>query len=247
MREYQLRQIRTLSDIAIYLKKTKFTNKRVLRLKKEILAHNDRVTALARENGTAALAPTVVRLAKQGTKHSLREDQMLPLSRRGRKLARRYPELLEALKVPHKNASVAAIADAAERMAGALRPYLHFLITGGYPRTCLITLRRDAQALRKHVETGVQSRQIVGHTNRELTKELSLARDTIRELDAVIRSLDDFPKYKFDWTYWNRVGARKGRPSKRRIAARERAAVRDRARDYRGQKTAREWSPGQTY
>lgn len=240
MREYQLRQIRTLSDIAIYLKKTKFTNKRVLRLKKEILAHNDRVTALARENGAAALAPEVVHLTKHGTKHNLREDQMLPLSRRGRKLARRDPELLEALKVPHKNASVAAIADAAERMADALRPYLPFLIRGGYPRTCLNRLRRDARALRQHVEMGVQWRQIVGRTNRELTKELSLARDTIRELDAVMRSLDDFPKYKFDWMHWNRIGPRMGRPSKRRLAARERAAVSARARADSAAPTARE-------
>ena len=240
MREYQLRQIRTLSDIAIYLKKTKFTNKRVLRLKKEILAHNDRVTALARENGTAASAPKVVRLAKHGTKHNLREDQMLPLSRRGRKLARTHPALVEALRVPHKNASVAEIADAAERMADALRPYLPFLIGGGYPRTCLIKLRRDARALRKNVEAGVESRQIVGRTNRELTKELSLARDTIRELDAVMRSLDDYPKYKFSWTYWNRIGPRLGRPSKRRVAARERAAVRARAREDSTPPAARE-------
>lgn len=240
MREYQGRQARTLHLIAKYLRETTFTNKRVLRLRQEILAHNDRVTELVSENRVAKTLPRIARFTKQGTKQNLREDQMLPLSRRGRKLARKHPELLEAIRVPHKNASVAEIADAAERMAAALRPYLAFLVAGGYPRTCLIRLRRDARALRKHVEAGVESRQIVGRTNRELTKELALARDTIRELDAVMRSLDDYQKYEFHWTYWNRIGRRMGRPSKRRLAARARAAVRARARDGSTPPAARE-------
>jgi hypothetical protein len=105
------------------------------------------------------------------------------------------------------------------------------LIKAKYPRDCLKALRRDAQALRAHAEAAEKSRGLLNRSNRELTEELSLARDTIDELDSVLRSLNDYSSYKFGWSFVNRVGARMGRPSKRRLAARERSARKHGVRD----------------
>jgi hypothetical protein len=196
-----------------------------MHLVKEVLAHDDRVKEIAREN-SAAKAEPILRRGRSLTKDDLRSKQILPLSRRGRKLARVFPELISALKVPHKNATVAEIADAAERIADALTPHLKVLIEAEYPRNCLAVLRRDARALREHHAAVQESRGLLGRSNRELTEELALARETINELDAVLRSLDDYESYRHEWQHCNRVGARMGRPSKRRLVARERSAAR---------------------
>jgi hypothetical protein len=230
MKERQQRQIETLKAIVWFFKAHRFTNARVLHLVKELLAHYARVTQLVEENRNAKREPIVVIRGRYRTKDSLREDQMLPLSRRGRKIARGNPALLTALKVPHKNATVDQIVDAAERIAGALTPHLKVLVAAQFPRNCLTTLRRDARALRAHADKLQEARTLLGRSNRELTAELSLARETINELDAVLRTLEDYESFAFDWHFANRVPARKGRPSKRRLAARERSTARRRAR-----------------
>ena len=236
MKERQKRQIRTLRAIVHFLQVHGFTNTRVLRLEQELLAHLERITAVESKNQIAKMMPVILRpvgKVKHEAKDTLREDHLLPLSRHGRKLAREYPKLLSALKVPHKNASADEIADAGTRLADTLKPHLSFLVEAGYPRNCLTVLRREARALRANTEAKVDSRKVIGRTNRELTRELSLTRDTINELDAVLHSLDNYESFAADWKFCKRVGARMGRPSKRRLAARERSAVRARAREER--------------
>jgi hypothetical protein len=226
MRERQDRQIETLGAIVRFLRKFLFTHPRAQHLKEELLAHYERVMELVTENRRAKAEPRHRRGYRRISKDSLRAGLLLPLARRSRKLSRVYPELELALKVPHKNASVAQIADAAERMADALTPHLRVLIRAKYPRNCLDMLRRDARALREQAEATVEARGLLNRSNRELTEELSLARDRISELDAVLRSLDNYSTYAADWRHCNRVGARMGRPTKRRLAARERSAAR---------------------
>jgi hypothetical protein len=231
MRERQDRQIELLRAIVRFFKQHRFTNARVLHLMEELLAHYARVRQLVEENSSAKAAPIIVRRGAYLTKDRLREEQLLPLSRRGRKLARAHPELLTALKVPHKNAPVDEIVDAAERIAHALRPHLNVLIEAKFPRNCLAVLRRDARALRADAAGRQESRALLGRSNRALTEELSLARQTINELDAVLRTLDNYRSVATDWNICNRMGARLGRPSRRRLAARQRSAARLRARE----------------
>ena len=226
MKERNERQISTLAAIARLLRGTTFTNARVLHLKDEVLAHDARVTELANDNHRAKREPVVRRGRRRLTKDAVREELLIPLSRRGRKLARAYPELTSALKVPHKNATVAEIAEAAERIADALTPHLNVLIEAKFPRNCLSALRQDARALRAHADAVADSRGLLARSNRELTAELSVARDTIDELDSVLRSLDDYESFSQVWKSVSRVGARMGRPSKRRLAARKRSAAR---------------------
>ena len=228
MRERQGRQYEALHSIASHLRRTRFTNPRILYLKDELLAHDERVWELMAENARAKREPQLQVGRRRLTKDGLREKQLIPLSRRGRKLARVHPELTSALKVPHKNASVTELADAAERIADALTPHLQFLIEAKWPRNCLNTLRQDARALRAHADTVAESRELLGRSNRELTAELSAARQTLREFDSVLRSLDDYPSYKIGWESLTGVHARMGRPTKRRLAARERSAARHR-------------------
>jgi hypothetical protein len=229
MRERQDRQSQTLHGIALYLDQTEFTNKRVLHLKAEVLAHDARVRELTSENRAAKQNPSI--RGRDVTKYALRKKTLLPLARRGRKLIPLYPGLELELQVPHKKASAAQIADAAERIADALTPHLNVLIKAKYPRNCLKLLREDARALRAHADAVVGARGQLGLSNRELTKELAAARDTINELDSVLRSLADWDSYKTAWTNWNRVSPRMGRPSKRRLAARERSAAKHGLRD----------------
>ena len=228
MRERQERQIITLKAIARFLRDTVFTNARVLHLKAELLALCERVLELATKNREAKVESGRGRRRPRFTKNTLREQQLIPLSRRGRTLAREHPDLRPALKVPHKNASVAEIADAAERLADALTPHLNFLIKAKYPRNCLKTLRQDARSLRAQTETAHVARGSLGRSNRELTRVLAAAREKIDELDSVLRSLDNYSQYRINWEICNRVGARMGRPSKRRLAARERSAAKTR-------------------
>lgn len=227
MRERQERQISTLKSIVRFLKAALFSNERVLHLRDEILAHYARVMELVEQNRRAKLEPRIRRGRRQVTKKGIREYQLIPMSRRGRKLYRMYPELEVALQVPHKNATIAQVADAAERFADALKPHLSVLIEAKYPPNCLKILREDANVLRDRADAAQQSRNLLNRSNRELTEELALTRSTIDELDSVLRSLPDFSEFEFDWTVANRVGARMGRPSKRRLAARERSAAKD--------------------
>jgi hypothetical protein len=231
MRERTERQIKTLGGIARFARKFSFTNERALHLKEEILAHYARAKELVDENQRAKLEPLLRRGGRHVTKKQLREFQLIPLSRRGRKLSRVYPELTLALQVPHKNATTVQVADAAERFADALEPHLKFLIAAKYPPNCLKTLRDDARTLRARAVSVQESRNLLNRSNRELREELALARSTIDELDAVLRSLKEFPLYEIDWNIVNRVGARMGRPSKRRLAARERSAAKRRQRE----------------
>lgn len=233
MKERQTRQIRTLRELVVFLRTLHFTNARVLHLVAELFAHYERIVKLADENRDAKSEPIIVRRGRHLTKDRLREDQMLPLSRRGRKLARAHPALRPALRVPHKNAPVDRIVDAAERMAEALTPHLNVLIEARFPSNCLTVLRRDARALREHADAVQESRTLLGRSNRELTEELSLARQTIDELDLALRSLDNFASIATEWNTHKRVGPRKGRPSKRRLAARKRSAARLREREAR--------------
>jgi hypothetical protein len=232
MRERQQRQIDTLRRMAMYLRRVVFTNERARHLKDEILAHLARVMELTSENWAAKAEPVVRRGRRRVTKDGLREHQLLPLSRRGRKLVRVHPELTSALKVPHKHATVAEIADAAERVADALTPHIKVLIAAKYPANCLKVLREDARVLRAQAEAAEEARELLNRSNRALTEELALARSTIDELDAVLQSLDNYETtYKIGWTIVNRVGARMGRPTKRRVAARKRSAARHAARE----------------
>jgi hypothetical protein len=234
MRERQYRQIEALGRIARFLTETFFRNARLQHLKEEVLAHYARVMELVNENWRAKNEPVFRRGYRRVTKHGLREHKLLPLARRARKLSRIYPELELALQVPHKNATVAQIADAAERIADALTPHLTFLIKAKYPRNCLEALRQDARALRARAEAAEEARGLLSRSNREVTLELALARDTINELDSVLRSLDDYSTYALGWESCNGVSARMGRPTKRRLAARERSAAKRRIRDEEG-------------
>lgn len=231
MRERDERQTNTLKAIAHNVRQTDFTNARARSLKKEILAHEERVLKLTEKNREAKFVSGLRRRGPKFTKHSFREKHLIPLSRNGRKIARDHPELASALKVPHKNASVAEVADAADRMADALTPYQNLLIKAGYKRGYLKTLRKEAGVLRERAENAMEARSLLRRSNRELTDALSRARDTIDELDSVLRSLDNYSDYKIRWEIANRVGARMGRPSKRRLAAQERSAARAKARD----------------
>ena len=225
MRERNERQIITLSDVARVAQDITSTNARVLQLRSEILAHDARVSKLAAENRSARPDAKIVRRGRHLTKDKLREEQLLPLSRRGRKLSRAYPQLELALKVPHKNAPVSELADAAERIADALTPHLNMLIKAKFPRNCLSTLRKDARALRVQAEAADEARGVLNRSNRELAKELAAARETIDELDLALRSLDNDASFERRWRMASRVGARMGRPSKRRLAARKRLAA----------------------
>jgi hypothetical protein len=232
MRERQQRQINTLERIGSYLREVVFTNARARHLKEEILAHLARVMELMSENQVAKAEPTRRRFHRRVTKDGLREEQLLPLCRRGRKLVRVHPELTSALKAPHKHASIAEIADAAERVADALTPHIKVLIAAEYPPDCLTKLRDDARELRARAEAAEDARNLLNRSNRALTEELALARSTIDELDAVLQSFDNYERtYEFGWTNANRVGARMGRPTKRKVAARKRAAERNAARE----------------
>ena len=225
MRERNERQMTSLSYVATLAREITSTNPRVLHLKKEIIAHDARVTKLAAENRKARPDATMLRRGRFVTKDKLREDELLPLSRRGRRLSKLYPELELALKVPHKNASVAEIADAAERIADALTPHLNMLIKAKFPRNCLGTLRKDARALRAQAEAAEQARGALNRSNRELAEELAAARETIGELDLVLRSLHLNALFVRRWKMAARVGPRMGRPTKRRLAGRKRSAA----------------------
>jgi hypothetical protein len=239
MKQRQFRQLDWLRAIVRFLEETVFTNPRVLHLEKEILLHYARLGELVTENHSVDVrAQAVIVRGRYGTKDTLREQQLLPLSRRGRKLARGNPELLTALKVPHKNASVDEMAAAAERIADALTPHLNVLIKAKFPRNCLTILLRDARALREHADEVQAARTLLGRSNREVTEELALARQTVNELDAVLRTLDDYSSFAFKWENANRIRPRMGRPSKRRLAARERSAARNRAREDHGPREA---------
>jgi len=231
MRERNQRQIRTLNNVARAVRDIPLADARARHLREEVLEHQRRVEELEGQNHAAKLEPQYKRGYRRVTKDALREDQMKPLSQRGRKLTREHPELIAPLKVPHKHATTAEIAEAADRMAEALTPHLKFLIAAKYPRNCLDVLRRDARELLAQAEAAEKARSLLSRSNRELTEELALARITINELDLVLRKLKNFPDFEAVWNHARRVSARQGRPTKRRMAARQRAAERRRAQD----------------
>lgn len=130
-----------------------------------------------------------------------------------------------------RDATIVETAEAAERMADALTPHLTFFIAAKYPRNCRDTLRRDARTLIAETEAAEAARTLLSRSNRELARELALARTTIKQLDLVLRKMEIFPDFEVVWNRAIRAIARQGRPTKRRVEARKRAAARKRARD----------------
>jgi len=154
-------------------------------------------------------------------RRALRRDRMMPLVRIAKPLLAFAPGVSRALQVPHARADAHTVATAAMRMADALAPHNRLLISAGYPRDFLKTLRLEARDLAL-VTTRVESaREKRSKATAAIAAEFKKAKKTVTVIEGLVMlhigSNRNSVKY---WRQQRRVSARLGRPLQRKSRAR---------------------------
>ena len=122
-------------------------------------------------------------------KDDLREELLLPLSRKARLLFKHDPELVAALRVPPKRARPAIHAEAALTMAKRLRPYIAFCHAEGFPRGFYAQLRSEGKALRDMARNRNTTRAGSAPATREFRRALREARELLPVIEGELRRL----------------------------------------------------------
>jgi hypothetical protein len=152
----------------------------------------------------------------------LRLSHMLPLSRRGRTLFRGEVKMENALRVPHARARPAVVVAAARAMAKAIRPHRSLFIEADAPKNFLTDLQAATARLAAFVKAADERLTVSPATFRELRDQIRRGREEIAVADGqVVAWLRTLPAARrsileVQWRGARRIGARIGRPRKRR-------------------------------
>jgi len=146
---------------------------------------------------------------------TMREEQMLPLSRMARRVFAGESAILAAIRVPHKKASSDVMINAALRMVEALTPHRRTLKEASIDPARLTRLKAEAKSLQKLVGKTKALIADRGVPTRRLEELFSSAHMDVMSLQALVKASRIMtPEQKFDFAGYSRIGKMLGRPSK---------------------------------
>jgi hypothetical protein len=150
-------------------------------------------------------------------RRALRRERMMPLARIAKPLLRFAPGTERALTVPHARASAKEVADAALRMTDALKPHARLLKTAGVSPSFLTDMRNEARHLALSAKRAEGARRTGSQATEGLATEIRKAMQTVTVIEGLV--MLHFAKEPGTVKLWRerrRVGARLGRPPRKR-------------------------------
>lgn len=221
MEKRQLRTIRALEQILAFLEKYPITPEPPLLtgMRKSLRASIDRI----RRFGTEQL--TVVMLRGSSVEHRrrlLRRQRLMPLVRIAKPLLAFAPGAERALRVPHARADALTVAEAAIQMAKVLKPHRKLLTSAGYPPTFLADLQHEARELALAAKRTAAARESQAKATAGIAREFAKAMKTVTVIEGLVMLYHAKDRRALEmWRWHRRVGARVGRPPRRKGSASE--------------------------
>ncbi len=157
---------------------------------------------------------------------SMRRERMMPLVRIAKPLLKFAPGTEAALRVPHARADALTVANAALKLADALKPHTKLLVSAGYTKDFLREFRHEARVLALAAKASDQARQRRARATASIATEFKKAMGTVTVIEGIL-----MPHFARDraleriWRNRRRVSARIGRPRARGVRPRPRPAT----------------------
>ena len=147
----------------------------------------------------------------------LRRRRMMPLVRIARPFFKFVPDAERVLKVPHARANASAVATRALEIAKLLEPHRELVASAGCDADFLDSFTREARALADAAKTTEMGRAERSQVTRAIASELKSAMETVSVIEGLVMLHHGTNKaaVKF-WKGRRKVGARMGRPPKRK-------------------------------
>jgi hypothetical protein len=152
----------------------------------------------------------------------LRRERMMPLVRIAKPLLAFAPGTGRVLRVPHARADALTVAEAAIEMAKVLKPHRKLLTSAGYPPTFLADLQHEARALALVAKRTAAARQSQAKATADIAREFTKAMKTVTVIEGLVMLYHAKNRHALDmWRWHRRVGARLGRPPRRKMSVAE--------------------------
>lgn len=219
MEERQARSLRSYRRILELVRNTRLepTPPLLLRMSTDLERSLKRIGELSAGQYASRSNPQVQAARVRQMRHELRRGRMLPLVRIAKPLVKFAPGTAAVLKVPHARTDSVTLAAHAQALAKALAPHNRLLVSAGYPKDILATLRAEAAALATAARAAEHSREQLSRTTAQLKREFRKASDTVSVIEGILmpRFLNDH-LLEHTWRNARRIGGKVGRPRKRR-------------------------------
>jgi hypothetical protein len=173
-----------------------------------------RMEALAQQQHSARLAAQG--LPTSDLSRKLRRETMMPLVRVARPLLKFAPGVERVMRVPHARSDARTVATAAMEMAKALKPHQKLLISAGLPNDFLAAMRREAELLVASTKRFENVRRVRSTATAALARELKEARKHVTVIEGILMFHQKDETTAFMWKHQRRVGARIGRPKRKK-------------------------------
>jgi hypothetical protein len=216
MEKRQQRTIMAFENVLIYLMQHPVEPEPPLLagMRKSLRASIDRVRAL----GTTQM--TALDLGGGYVEHrrrALRRDRLMPIVRIAKPLLKYAPGAAKVLTVPHARADALTVAGAALEIAKFLKPHRKLLVSAGYPATFLADLQHEARELALGAKQTAAARAARAKATSDIARELRKGMQTVTVIEGLVllHHGRDKATVRF-WKNRRRVGARVGRPPRRK-------------------------------
>lgn len=147
----------------------------------------------------------------------LRRDRMMPLVRIAKPLLSFAPGAEKALRVPHARADALTVAASAIALARMLKPHQKLFKSAGYSPTFLADLQHEARELALAAKRTAAARDAQAKATAAIAREFAKGMKTVTVIEGIVmlHLAEDEAAMKM-WRWYRRVGARVGRPPRRK-------------------------------
>lgn len=174
----------------------------------------DRIQIFRQQQHSAALAVKGPRPSDASWK--LRREKMMPLVRIVRPLRKYAPGVERVMSVPHARSDAVTVANAAREMAKVLKPHQRLLKSAGLPDDFLAEMRREAEVLAASVKRSEKVRRVRSAATAAIARELKEAKKHVTVIEGILMFHQKDETKLSMWKSDRRVGARIGRPKRKK-------------------------------
>jgi hypothetical protein len=218
MEKRQQRTVRAFEQTLIFLQRYPISPEPPLLtgMRKSLRASIDRIRQLGvTQMNTVTLDGGKVNHRRQ----HLRRTRMMPLVRIAKPLLAFAPGVEKPLRIPHARADALTVAESALALAKMLKPHQKLLRSAGYPPTFLAELQHEARELALAAKRTAAARQAQAKATAAIAREFAKGMQTVSVIEGLVMLHLAKDEAALDmWRWHRRVGARVGRPPRRRGA-----------------------------
>ena len=216
MNNRQVRVMRSIQAAVQWLDSSTYRSKRIESLHRELAAAFATIHDLQHRQSSESGMVAHEGGQAQRARRELRIKHLGPIVHRGRLLLKGLPGIEESLRMPHLRASNAEWAKATKRILKAVRPHAKAFRDAGFDKDFIAQAERTAKPLTPsgdRTDTALNRR---AHLTHSIPAALRHGRDIVRAIERVLAAEVTDAALLESWRATTRVGARLGRPRKRR-------------------------------